>query len=117
MKGKSKSERARRQRAEGNIVGGRWSHNRLLFDQHPKRADIVKEKEGAEGEHGGAVREYRKAMREQGRAGGEYRGVEGEHINEMGVSAGAKRRHLSQRLVTCWPGFEETLYILYTPRT
>ena len=31
VKGKSKSERAR--------VDGRWSHNRLLSDQHPERAE------------------------------------------------------------------------------
>ena len=51
----------------------------------------------AEGEHEGAAREH-------GRA-------EGEHIDETVVSGGAKRRHLSQLAVTCWPGFGETIYI------
>jgi len=51
----------------------------------------------AKGEHGGAAREHR--------------GAEREHIDEIGVSGGAKRRHLSQRAVTCWPGFGDTIYI------
>ena len=34
---------------------------------------------------------------------------EGEHIDEIGVSGGAKRRHLSQPSVTCWPGFGEVI--------
>ena len=33
---KVKSKRAR---AEDNMAGGRWSHNRLLSDQHPIQAD------------------------------------------------------------------------------
>jgi len=65
----------------------------------------------AEGEYGGAAREYGRAKREYGRAEGEHGRAEGEHINETGVSAGAKRRHLSQQSVTCWPGFGETIYI------
>ena len=47
----------------------------------------------AAGEHGGA-------MREQGRAVREHAGAEGEHIDEMVVSGGAKRRHLSQQRIT-----------------
>jgi len=82
----------------------------------------------AEGEHGGAEREYkgatreqRRAVREYGGAEGEHRGAEREHIDEMGVSGRAKRRHLSQPAVTCWPGFGEVIYIyiydmLYTSR-
>ena len=58
----------------------------------------------AEGEHGGAEREYKGATREQGRA-------VREHIDEMGVSGRAKWRHLSQPAVTYWPGFGEFIYI------
>ena len=37
-------------------------------------------------------------------------------MNEMGVSARAKRRRLSQPPVTCCLGFEEFyIYIIYTP--
>lgn len=50
-------------------------------------------------------------MREQGRAAREYRGAEGEHIAETGVGGGAKRRHLSQRTVTCWLRFGDVIYI------
>lgn len=57
----------------------------------------MREYGGAEGEHGGAERE-------QGRA-------EREHIDEMGVSGRAKRRHLGQPAVTYWPGFGEVTYI------
>ena len=65
----------------------------------------------AEGEHGGVKREHEEAKREQGRAAREHGGAEGEHIDETGVSGGAKRRHLSQRPVTCWLRFGETIYI------
>ena len=65
----------------------------------------------AEGEHGGAEREHEGAMREQGRAAREHGGAEGEHIDETGVSGGAKRRLLSQRPITCWPGFGDAIYI------
>ena len=41
----------------------------------------------------------------------EYERAEGEHINETGVSGGAKRRHLSQQAVTCWLRFGEIIYI------
>jgi hypothetical protein len=45
----------------------------------------------------------------------EHERAEGEHIDETGVSGGAKRRGLSQQAVTCWPGFGETIYIyIYT---
>ncbi len=64
----------------------------------------------AEGEHGGAEREHKGATREQGRATREHGGAEGEHIDETVVSGGAKRRHLSQPAVTCWPGFGDTIY-------
>ncbi len=60
----------------------------------------------AEGEHGGA-------MREQGRAAREHGGAEGEQMDETVFSGGAKRRHLSQRAVTCWPGFGDTIYIYF----
>ncbi len=65
----------------------------------------------AEGEHGGATREQGRAMREQRRAAREHGGAEGEHIDETVDSGGAKRRHLSQPAVTCWPGFGESIYI------
>ena len=58
----------------------------------------------AEGEHEGASREHGRIAREQGRA-------VGEQMDETVVSAGAKRRRLSQRQVTCWPGFGESIYI------
>ena len=64
----------------------------------------------AEGEHEGAAREDGRAAREQ-------RGAVGEPVDETVVSAGAKRRRLSQRGVTGWPGFGESMYILYTPKT
>ena len=41
----------------------------------------------------------------------EYRGVTREHIDEMGFSGGAERRGLSQREITCWPQFGETICI------
>jgi hypothetical protein len=49
-------------------------------------------------------------MGEYGRAEGEHKGVEREHIDEMGFSGGAKRRHLSQPAVTCWLRFGDTIY-------
>jgi len=55
-----------------------------------KNAIIAEEKKVAKGEHGRA---------------------EEEHINETGVSEGAKRRGLSQRWVTCWLQFGEFIYI------
>ena len=67
----------------------------------------------AEKEHWGAKREHEGVIREQGKAAREHRGTEGEYINETGVSGGAKRRHLSQRLVTCWPRFGDAIYITY----
>ena len=51
----------------------------------------------AEGEYEGAVREDKRVAREQRRA-------VGEPIDKTVVSAGAKRRRLSQRQVTGWPG-------------
>jgi len=48
-------------------------------------------------------------MREQGRAAREHGGAEGEQMDETVFSGGAKRRHLSQRAVTCWPGFGDTI--------
>ena len=54
---------------------------------------------------------HKGALREQGRAAREHWRAEGEHIDEMGVSGGAKRRHLSQRAVTCWLGFGDIIYI------
>jgi len=54
------------------------------------------EQEVAEGEHGGATSE-------QGRAAREYR-------HEIVFSARAKRRHLSQRPVSCCHGFGDTIY-------
>lgn len=59
------------------------------------------EQRGSRGEHEGAQREHERASREQG----------GEHIDETGISARAKRRGLSQQAVTCWPRFGETIYI------
>ena len=50
-------------------------------------------------------------MREQRRASREHEGVKGEHIDETGVSGGAKRRYLSQRTVTCWLRFGDAIYI------
>ena len=41
----------------------------------------------------------------------EQEGAKGEHIDETGVSGGAKRRHLSQRTVTYWLGFGDAIYI------
>lgn len=58
----------------------------------------------AKGEHGGIMREQRRAAKEHG-------GVEGGHINETGVSGGAKRRHQSQRAITCWLRFGDAIYI------
>ncbi len=43
----------------------------------------------AKGEHGGAA--------------SEHEGADGEHVDETGVSGGAKGRDLSQRTVTCCP--------------
>ena len=63
----------------------------------------------AKGEHGGAEREHEGAIREQGRASREHRGAEGEHIDETGVSGGAKRRGLSQQMVTCWLQFGDAI--------
>jgi len=37
--GKEQERKSERARAEDNMVGGRWSHNRLLSNQHPKQAD------------------------------------------------------------------------------
>ena len=54
-------------------------------------------------------------MRELRRAAREHGGAEGEHIDETVISGGAKRRHLSQPTVTCWPGFGETVYIYTIP--
>jgi len=54
-------------------------------------------------------------MREQGRAAREHGRAEREQKDETGSSGGAKRRHLSQPAVTCWPGFGDTIYI-YQPR-
>ena len=65
----------------------------------------------AEGEHGGVKREHYLSMREQGRAAREHGEAEGEHIDETVVSGRAKRRHLSQRPITCWPGFGDTIHI------
>ena len=65
----------------------------------------------AEGEHGGAEREHEGAMREQGRASREHGGAEGEHIDEIVDSGGAKRRGLSQQVVTCWLQFGDAIYI------
>ena len=48
--------------------------------------------------------EQRESRREQGRA-------VGEQVHETVVSAGAKRRRLSQLQVTGWPGFGESIYI------
>lgn len=58
----------------------------------------------AEGEHEGAARE-------DGRAGREQKRAVGEPVDETVVSVGVKRRRLSQRRVTCWPGFGESVYI------
>ena len=44
-------------------------------------------------EHGGAAREHGGAAREHG-------GAAREHIAEIGLSAGAKQRGLSQQLIT-----------------
>ena len=65
----------------------------------------------AEREHGKAEREHGGAIRKQRRAAREHKRAEGEHIDKTVVSGGAKRRHLSQRTVTCWPGFGDTIYI------
>ena len=50
-------------------------------------------------------------MGEQGGSRREQRRVVGEQMDETVVSAGAKRRRLSQRGVTCWPQFGESIYI------
>ncbi len=54
-----------------------------------------------EREQGRAAIEQGRATREQG---GSSEGAEGSR-------GGAKRRHLSQLAVTCWPRFGETIYI------
>ena len=63
----------------------------------------VRKKEVAEGEH-------ERAQREHGRAQREHEGAGREHVDETGLSGGAKRRGLSQRPVTCWPGFGDATY-------
>ena len=62
------------------------------------------EHERASSEHGGAASEHERAQRE-------HKGATREHIDETGLSGRAKRRGLSQRRVTCLPGFGETIYI------
>ncbi len=42
-------------------------------------------------------------------AKGEHGEAEREHINEMSVSGGAKRQHLSHLAVTCWPGLGDNI--------
>jgi len=37
--GEKQERKSKRAMAEDNMVGGRWSHNRLLSDQYPKRAE------------------------------------------------------------------------------
>ena len=34
-------------------------------------------------------------------------------MDETVLSAGAKRRQLSQRRVACWPGFGESIYYIH----
>ena len=58
---------------------------------------------GSTREHRGRMGEQRGSRREQGRA-------MGEPVDETVVSAGAKRRRLSQQQVTGWPGFGESIY-------
>jgi hypothetical protein len=71
-----------------------------------------------EKKHEKAKREHREAKREHEKATREHERAEEEHMNEMSFSAEAKRRHLSQSAVTCWPRFETIyIYILYTFRT
>ena len=95
------------------------------LDQHPRSRLKLQErngrrKEGREsrkwprgstGEHRGSRGEYKGAQREHERASREQEGAPREHLAQTGVGAGAGRRGLSQRAVTCWPGFGETLYI------
>ncbi len=70
------------------------------------------------GEHRGSMREHERAAKEHGGAEGEYgraikehKGVWKEHIEETGVSGGAKRRGLYQWPVTCWPQIGDIIYI------
>ena len=53
------------------------------------------------------VTEHKRAQREQrgadGEHEGEHEGATREHIDETGVSGGAKRRDLNQQSVTCCP--------------
>ena len=71
----------------------------------------AEEKEVAEEEHKGAEREQRRAAREQGIAARDHGRAEGEHIDELGFSGAAKRLHLSQPAVTCWPQFGDFIHI------
>jgi len=72
---------------------------------------------GTSREYGGVIREHGRVMREQGRAAREHGGAEGEQMDETVVSGGAKQRHLSQRTVTCWLQFGDTIYIYIYIRT
>ena len=58
----------------------------------------------------GVTREHGEAAREQGRVVREHRGATREHTDEIGLSARAEQRRLSQRGVTYWPQFGEFVY-------
>ena len=60
-------------------------------------------------EHGGAIREQGIAVREHGGATREHGAATREHTDETGLSARAEQRGLSQRGVTCWPQFGDTM--------
>ncbi len=58
-----------------------------------------------------AKREHKRATRKQKRATREHKEAKREHIDKIDVSEGAKRQHLSQRVITCWPVFGDTIYV------
>ena len=69
---------------------------------------------GSVGERRGALGRSKGVRGSTGGARASNEGAGGasrKHVEETGLSEGAKRRHLSQRLVTCWPGFEEVINI------
>jgi len=64
-----------------------------------------------EKKHKKAARKHREATRKQKRAVREHERASRKQMNETVLSGGAKRQGLSQPVVTCWPGFGETIYI------
>ena len=117
MKGKKE-----RESAGYNMVGSQSSHNWLFRDgDQPALKDACRlNLHGHSGDSKqlrgkkwlrGSTREQRGRMGEQRGSRGEQGRAVGEPVHETVVSAGAKRRRVSQRQVTCWPGFGESIYI------